>query len=349
MIIDDIKIGIVYPDLGVKHITYPDAVEKHYAGKHDQSTHGNWATDNLWHGEVADYTEWKAWQESSRAGEMSSALRAKIEREAKKLKLTQETMHSVQGDWDRTWDMREQWQESLRQSFQDNQNASSQWENEKFDFVDSQADSDIEYFRTEGKVTIAIDGKSFERVLNSDGFLNQFDTRTSNGLLNSVVRTVSELRGQSIPFSVDNKQRPIYGYVAEDDSSAIATSALEQYGDYRVVLKDSVRDRTTMTIGDSMNTGARPIPMFGKTTSRARFNSFGKFSGTPDPPLRGFIASDFEPTQLSGYGELYAEAQIFGGVKLSDIARVVWTDTGKTLSPRIRKRLADLKIPLEEL
>jgi len=40
MILDDVTFDVVYPDLGVKHGV---KVEKHLAGQHDQSSHGDWA------------------------------------------------------------------------------------------------------------------------------------------------------------------------------------------------------------------------------------------------------------------------------------------------------------------
>ena len=167
-----------------------------------------------------------------------------------------------------------------------------------------------------GKVCIAMDAVSFQKMMDSGDpkFKTQFETATSNGYYDPTIRRAGEARSQSIPVSVNDAERPIYGYSSVDDfDESIMTDGVEQYGVIRFVLKDSVKQRSTMTLGDSLNRKSISMKM-NKTPSvsdviRAtehdlRGNSMG-WSGLED-------YMDFN----------YLETQIFGGVSMKDVEKI---------------------------
>ena len=114
---------------------------------------------------------------------------------------------------------------------------------------------------------------------------------------------------------------PVYGYIGNPDEKRGETfDALhvDQYGDARIVFKDSVRPRTTVVYGDSLaNFDAHlviPAPV-----DAFDWDAFGKsLKGTRDNPFISSIDSDIN------WNRTYFDAQIHGGVTLDDIDYVEW-------------------------
>jgi len=195
----------------------------------------------------------------------------------------------------------------------------------------------IERVRSEGEVCVAIDPYSLEAMLDMDEprFLSQFESASSNGAYAPDARVVGESRILGLPMRTPASERPIYGFVAHqpswedefgDGDGAVTSESLDQYGEFRVVLKPSVKARTTMCVGDSLNTGALPIPMEGEVAPRrAAYATTARDVMMFPPPTTKTSAV------VAGAGAVqerdYFEAQIHGGVKLSDIARVEWASS----------------------
>lgn len=139
-------------------------------------------------------------------------------------------------------------------------------------------------------------------ILDSGRIKSQFETGHGTWF-DPQGRAFSEAVTSGVPISTPDAQRPIYGTIAVDgvDSYSAETRA---YGGVRLVFKDSVKDRTTVTSGDSFER-----------------RHVGSPARNPDPTL--FPKSDSE----SGY-QFYVEAQILGGVPIEDIEEIVLTDDG---------------------
>ena len=108
-------------------------------------------------------------------------------------------------------------------------------------------------------------------------------------------------------FHTDDPERPIYGYIdiggRNDDLRG--PMSLDMYGQVRVEFKDSVRDRTTVSFGDSLGEAYIPAP-----ARRLHADAIVKSSKQDiDRPWRTAE---------------YVEAQMHGGVTADDIARVVF-------------------------
>jgi hypothetical protein len=115
------------------------------------------------------------------------------------------------------------------------------------------------------------------------------------------------MRGLGIPKDVDPRLRPIYG------TFDIAGEQSSSYGDINFVLKDSVKRRTTYTIGDSLggfDDGAQ-----------AGVQAADDLAAW-DENARAIARHLDSPPDVLNYLE-YVEAQIHGGVSIDDVAQVV--------------------------
>lgn len=157
-------------------------------------------------------------------------------------------------------------------------------------------------------VTINLTSDDLEKVFQDGRFKSQFETGDSEGAYNPEKRNETEaiVFGYSTRTTSPEK-RPIYGSIPEFGAAALARpgeTGTWLYGDTRVVLKDSVRSRTTFTAGDSLGMGWNP-------------------SSVENPRLNGASLTTKKP--YVGY----IEAQIHGGVNVSDIKELVVKDPRK--------------------
>lgn len=190
-----------------------------------------------------------------------------------------------------------------------------------------------------GTVCVAVSEEILREVIDDERFKNQFETKTSNGTLDPGMRKVWE--SVITGATVDEKpaDRAIYGFMTantdvpkHDENGAPDTSAghdatdrndyegqwrdmlsvnnpmASQYGSVVVELKDSVRDRTTATIGDSLRAQTVGLPVNEPVTSEGLLVA-GLYSRT-----------DRATTPM--YTTRYVEAQVTGGVTVDDIARI---------------------------
>lgn len=116
---------------------------------------------------------------------------------------------------------------------------------------------------------------------------------------------------------------PIYGW-----GSRVSPSATAGYGPVEVHLKPAVKERTTWTVGDSMDTGGiRPIwtnEIF--TADEATMLASSSWASHGQTDILREAASGMGPGE-STY-TWYVEAQVHGGVTLDDIATVVLPHPG---------------------
>ena len=140
--------------------------------------------------------------------------------------------------------------------------------------------------------------RSLERIITEGRFKTQFETNTSGGALNQEYRAAAEEFMFGYAKNLDVTQRPVYGYLRKVGGSDGAS----WYGDVLMDLKPAVRERTTVVWGDSLGLEAQPSPLT-------------KIRATSVEPRRGM--------PLPGRtGSPYTEAQIHGGLKVDDIARI---------------------------
>lgn len=141
-------------------------------------------------------------------------------------------------------------------------------------------------------------------ILPQGRFKNQHETGTSRGYLDSEYRKEAE----RIAFGEDLENFPIYGYIKTDyDDNGV----LSFYGEVRVVFKPSVRERTTITMDDSLdNFMAKQV------------------APSPLTKLSPQCIDNAYDIDTEGFAMGYIEAQIHGGLALKDIDYVDLSDVG---------------------
>jgi hypothetical protein len=153
---------------------------------------------------------------------------------------------------------------------------------------------------------------AMETVLATDGrFKTQFETGRSEGCLSPEHRNNAEVKGMGF---ADGKKitphlRPVYGYIEGAGSNS------ESYGEIKLVMKDSVKKRTTITCGDSLG-------MFAE----------GYACGSPmlNPGIEclddsiEYLMDAKKGKGMGTEGWRYMEAQMTGGLELAEVQKVVF-------------------------
>jgi Protein of unknown function (DUF3626) len=164
------------------------------------------------------------------------------------------------------------------------------------------------------------------RILDDGRFKSQFETGTSSGALDTRFRTKVETQVLGSKADLKPDERPIYGYLATKDHASSGSPAQEAklagYGDAVIRLKPGVRDRATVTLGDSLarfdQVQARPAQRVDLTMAPVESTNFQKVHkllyegvGKPGQQIDGLSAN-----------VSYIEAQYHGGLKVGDIQDV---------------------------
>jgi hypothetical protein len=186
----------------------------------------------------------------------------------------------------------------------------------------------IERFVEDAEVSVTVPPKTLTKILESERFKTQFETESSGGFLLPQARMHEEASRFGYPPNLNPVFRPVYGMVETGGVKLPSQRGNQQYGSALVVLKDDVRARTTFTVGDSLSNINPSAPLL-KPSAQPRVVGAYPLSGEKPP---------------------YLEAQVHGGVKASDIDRVVFESDGtaKTKpSATLLKKLDTLKIPYE--
>jgi SPP1 gp7 family putative phage head morphogenesis protein len=169
----------------------------------------------------------------------------------------------------------------------------------------------------EQPVRINLSSKSLEGVANDGRFKSVFERPTYSEYMEQRLKVETDSMG--IPKSIKPIERPIYGSTSGDAS---------MYGNVQVTLKDSVKGRTTITLGDSF---VEQNPVFirdilsGDVTRDALAQAspirLTNFEGMSKRIIQG--ASDADVADfVKNYS--YWEVQIHGGVSLDDILSVTF-------------------------
>ncbi|CAB4155592.1 hypothetical protein UFOVP655_9 [uncultured Caudovirales phage] len=218
-----------------------------------------------------------------------------------------------------------------------------------------------------GTVTMAATEGAFESILADGRYKNQFETRTSGGKLDTGVRKVGEGLATATPAGTKLADRPVYGFLTNNETvhsyqsindaqsvvsgpnrenwlganllgtelswqriTSINNDQVDQYGEIRFTLKPEVRSRTTATIGDSLRTG-----------------NMADAVNNPKPDLVNMgLYNEGAVHHLSGNPSAdYVEAQIHGGVKVSDISHI-YAPAGRVDAVKAMVAAQGLDIPV---
>lgn len=174
------------------------------------------------------------------------------------------------------------------------------------------------------------DSNAIEQILKDGRLKGTVETHTSNGELDVDLRkrATSELFGLWDDVdSMEDKEFEKYGYLGTADRA-------KMYGDCRIVFKkDNLWDRTTFTVGDSLEAHVNGGYKTPSKVSDPKIISFSKDPFTPDQPDINEIAirnikKAFDSIEEHGYfkgvinNEDYVELQFHGTVLLDDISYI---------------------------
>jgi hypothetical protein len=145
------------------------------------------------------------------------------------------------------------------------------------------------------------------------GVKNQFETDRSEGDYNPDYRREVEYDLMGIDFSATPRERPVYGYFDHPD---VKDYGAVGYGRVRLILNEDVKNRTTVTVGDSFDepykTAAAP----------ARKIHTGALDDKRDALVEAIREGKKDSLGRVLQGSDYVEAQIHGGVTVRDVRRV---------------------------
>ena len=178
----------------------------------------------------------------------------------------------------------------------------------------------FETIRSEGRVFVAANERAAIQIVEKGEFDTVFETNRSNGAVAHDARRREEFASHDLHPGLDPNLRPVYGYVAINNPVTIGAS---NYGNVRFELKPEVKTRSTMTDGDSLGSHATPVPMSGPPISRADAvaGSMGWYGYSNEGRATPVGADEIRDVIDTSYGG-YVEAQVKGGVKIDDVARI---------------------------
>lgn len=195
----------------------------------------------------------------------------------------------------------------------------------------------------EGEVRTRVTENALEQIIDDGRVKSQFETGTSEGHLDPDARAEAEEKGLGAPFDLSVEDRPIYGYVHHPEAGH-DTSA---YGDIALCMKPEVKDRTTVTFGDSLSL-FHMGRMVGAPMKRA--DKYAMASHAAFALMRAARMSGVKRRLPKWWIEMepYIEAQIHGQVRLQDIQKVIFgSRTSQARVKTISQLLDSLGIPWE--
>jgi hypothetical protein len=200
--------------------------------------------------------------------------------------------------------------------------------------------------RNDIAVSVVTPEKNLLAIINSGEIQNGYVSGNSQRSYAYKLGTPDDFRMEveNEAFGLTNKsplsERPVYGFV---DSPGINDDPSFAYGEAKIVLNPDIKERSTVTIGDSLDTAEKGW------TAKFNLTTAPLLASDPNPKdifhpnvEGGDIVQLLTPSEPYYQKGGYVEAQIHGGLKTSDIARV---DFYKEPTPEVEAALRDKGIP----
>ena len=220
---------------------------------------------------------------------------------------------------------------------------------------------ELKEFLDGAEIVMAFQPKGFASFVKQGEAKNGFEEGTQ-GIKKGRARAYLEgrRRGEEeilgLPQETPPKGRPVYAALEHPDRSRSLQGGdklMSQYGGIQVVMKPAVKDRSSFTFGDSLDDsrgeGVMASPVRDPANPARSFRGEGKVKvemggGASSMRIRiGQRLRDKEMTNIP-----YMEAQIHGGLKLSDVKEVRYY-RGQEMSAAARKTLEKAGIRVTEL
>ena len=204
---------------------------------------------------------------------------------------------------------------------------------------------------------------NLSKIVESGEALNMFQAGKSGigGKAESyrTLRIEGELKSLGVARDVSPDQRPLYAALDNPDRtrSLSGSGTMPQYGGVSMVLKPEVKDRATFTMGDSLDDatprGMKASPIRDPAQPKTSVEVPGRRgSYTVSTSGNGSNSNNFQISEANTpnmkYTPPYTEAQIFGGLKTSDIQEVR-VYQGHNVSSKVVKALQEQGVRVVQL
>lgn len=220
-------------------------------------------------------------------------------------------------------------------------------DHESFDRHFDNLDREVTDFIKTNPVSVFVPEEVIENIID-DGKIKSIyesqDVIDAKGQDYLAHRTVYEYVAFDYDQTFPNDKRPVSGTVLPSENNKEAFYAFgENYGSAQIVLKDEVKSRMTFTVGDSLDKFQQPTKLGGKVPRTMDLMTTAQGVSRARESRGTSLFAD--KTWLESGN--YIETQVHGGVKLSDIDKIIFH------SPEIDirylgEKLDDLGIKWEE-
>lgn len=210
----------------------------------------------------------------------------------------------------------------------------------------------------QGDIAIRVSAEDLFDTVVQDDYLNAFQRGDSSSVpFNSVYRAEIEKLTQNIPSGTRGDKRPVYGYLQTSEHENY-DGKVSQYGEYMMGIKHRVRDRATMTVGDSFLkgkamrlqnselpnwaimamsiSGSRQGPLWEASAENTVLSQLDHLPGLE------FLSMDYQDGMMESTSALwdfeesgYFEVQIHGGLKVSTDVDYITAPDGGYVSDRV--------------
>jgi len=221
------------------------------------------------------------------------------------------------------------------------------------------ADKDLKDFLDGAEPVMAFNPKGFAKFVKEGEAKNGFEAGTG-GVKKGKSRYLEGRRsGEEAVMGISKleapEKRPVYAALEHPDRSRSLQGGsgeqMSQYGGVQVIFNNSVKDRSTFTIGDSLDT-ARPRGIMASpvrdpanpTSSRTTIQELNYGGGKSSGGMK--LSTSMDEGRRAPVA--YVEAQIHGGLRTSDIKEVRYYK-GHDIPPAARKALEKQGVRIVEL
>lgn len=182
-------------------------------------------------------------------------------------------------------------------------------------------------------ISISVSSGALKSISETGRISNQFETGSSYGMLDLQHRAGHEALSYGVHPATLPQARPVYGNYQPAGIRHTSASGAGQYGDVQLVLKPETHSRATFTVQDSLGLVRRASPVEGEITRPQIFPNLSLRKSNPAHPLKHLRRVK------AGKQHEYSEAQIHGGVKLTDVSHIVYNGGWKEKNPQPPARL----------
>jgi hypothetical protein len=214
---------------------------------------------------------------------------------------------------------------------------------EQFEPTFAALDSEAGKFLKDNPISVVVPEEVVDSILDDGRLKSIFETPGFKDDEYLDYRSVYERTAFGYDDNTPIMNRPISGAVlpAQQNTEAFQNFG-ENYGSTQIVLKDSVKDRATYTIGDSLDTFQRPtalgekfprsIDLLNTASSAQRTRANENTNMFSDPKW---------------HTSRYIEAQVHGGISLKDIDKIIFHSPMYVDMEAMTNRLNDMGISWE--